>query len=290
MIGVIGEDGSGKSALLRLASGMVQPVSGEVRATEPRRFIAIGDPLNLGPVSVLALDHALARSDALVRARCLMAVDRLRRNGATVLMTSHEADLIRRCSDEVWWLDDGRLRAKGDPQEILESYHRHIAQRLVEWGRSVSQPLAPSLRRGDGRAELIAIEILDAGGAAAMVLESGREMAVRVTVKFAAEVADPVVGIMVRTRIGFEVFGTNTELEKLPLGPVRAGETVRVTFRFNCDLCPRDYTLTAASHDPDGVWHDWMEDAVAFAVTDSRYTAGVARLAARAEMEKVADQ
>ena len=37
-----------------------------------------------------------------------------------------------------------------------------------------------------------------------------------------------------------------------------------MTFEFACDLCPQFYTITAASHDPDGVWHDWMEDAVGF--------------------------
>ena len=50
---------------------------------------------------------------------------------------------------------------------------------------------------------------------------------------FAAQTPQPVVGIMIRTRIGFEVYGTNTELEKLAPGPVTAGR-------------PR----------PDGVWHD----------------------------------
>jgi lipopolysaccharide transport system ATP-binding protein len=35
-----------------------------------------------------------------------------------------------------------------------------------------------------------------------------------------------------------------------------------------------------ASHDPDGLWHDWLEDAVSFAVGDDRYTAGVANLRA----------
>jgi hypothetical protein len=49
-------------------------------------------------------------------------------------------------------------------------------------------------------------------------------------------------------------------------------------FAFWCELCPGDYRLTVASHDPDGVWHDWLEDAVAFSVSDSRYTAGVANL------------
>jgi hypothetical protein len=42
-----------------------------------------------------------------------------------------------------------------------------------------------------------------------------------------------------------------------------------VDFEFDCNLCPQFYTITAASHDPDGVWHDWMEDAVGFSVADS---------------------
>ena len=92
---------------------------------------------------------------------------------------------------------------------------------------------------------------------------------------------------MIRTRIGLNVYGTNTELEQLKLGPVKAGDGVRVTYRFPCDLCPGEYTVTAASHDPDGLWHDWMDDAVAFSVTDSRYTAGVANLKAQVEAEKL---
>jgi len=77
-----------------------------------------------------------------------------------------------------------------------------------------------------------------------------------------------------------DVYGTNTELEKVKIGPCEAGDRRVISFRFCCDLCPGYYTLTAASHDPNGVWHDWLEDAVAFTVTDSRYTAGVANLRA----------
>jgi lipopolysaccharide transport system ATP-binding protein len=87
--------------------------------------------------------------------------------------------------------------------------------------------------------------------------------------------------MMIRSRVGIEVYGTNTELEKVPLGVRTAGETVRITFRFNCDLCPQEYTLTVASHDPDGTRHDWLDEAVLISVADSRYTAGVANLRAQ---------
>jgi Wzt C-terminal domain len=52
-------------------------------------------------------------------------------------------------------------------------------------------------------------------------------------------------------------------------------------------LCPGEYTLTAASHDPDGTAHDWIDNALAFVVTDSRYTAGVANLRASVGTSKL---
>jgi Wzt C-terminal domain len=110
---------------------------------------------------------------------------------------------------------------------------------------------------------------------------------VKATVKFQEAVEDPVVGIMIRTMVGLNVYGTNTELEGVKLGPCAAGQTLEITFAFRCELCPGDYTLTLASHDPDGVWHDWLEDAVAFGVTDGRYTAGVANLRARVTQNRV---
>ena len=66
---------------------------------------------------------------------------------------------------------------------------------------------------------------------------------------------------------------------------VRAPRAIelRLLFRFRCDLCPGEYTLTVASHDPDGVWHEWLDDVVAFTVADVRYTAGVANLRAAVE-------
>ena len=103
---------------------------------------------------------------------------------------------------------------------------------------------------------------------------------VLVTVRFHQAVADPVIGLMIRTRVGMNVYGTNTELEGLKLGPCAAGRQLQLSFSFRCELCAQEYTLTAASHDPDGVWHDWLEDAMAFAVADGRYTAGVANLRA----------
>ncbi len=280
LIGVIGEDSPGLGTLLRLAAGIEKPAAGEVDSPEPRRLIGIADTLNLTSIKTLCLEHALAPRDALVRAGMRVELERLRRGGAAILFLSHEQDLLRELSDEIWWIHQGCLAAKGDAREVLAAYNRHMSERLRQWAATVAQPLAPSMRRGDGRAEIVSLETLDSDARPTIVWTNGDMASVCVRVRFAASVDDPVVGIMIRTRIGFEVFGTNTELEGLSLGPVAAGETRTVVFSFQCNLCPQEYTLTAASHDPDGIWHDWMEDALAFSVAAPRFTAGVADLRA----------
>jgi lipopolysaccharide transport system ATP-binding protein len=290
IIGVIGENGSGKSCLLRLAAGLTKPAAGAVEARDPRRLLGpdLGPDaaLDFPPVAVLAMEHTLARQDALVRQRAAMSLDRLRRAGTTVLLVSHEEDLLRQLCDEIWWLDQGKLAGRGDPAEVLCAYRCHIVGRIRAWGETISAPLAPRLRRGDGRAEVVKLELLGEAGQPTAVLRSGELAVARVTVRFREAVADPVVGLLIRSRAGMNVYGTNTELEGLKLGPRAAGDVLHLSFAFRCELCAMEYTLTVASHDPDGVGHDWLDDAIAFAVADSRYTAGVANLRATVRIDR----
>jgi lipopolysaccharide transport system ATP-binding protein len=262
-------------------------VEGDAPLPLPDGVICIrpGYPLPDVPGNYL-LDHTLSRSDAVARSKAVARLVQLRRAGATIALLSHDEALLESCADEIWWIRDAGLIARGDPADVLAQYRRHVAEALRASGGNQLPRLSPSMRNGDGRAALEQVELLGGNGDPATVFRSGEAVAIRVTVRFAGRVEDPVVGIMIRTRIGLNVYGTNTELEQLKLGPVEPGALLNVTYRFHCDLCPGEYTVTAASHDPDGLWHDWMEDAVAFSVSDSRYTAGVANLKAKVEAQK----
>jgi hypothetical protein len=259
IIGLIGEEGAGIPELLKLA------------AAQP---------------NVIALDHTLAMQDAVTRARTVIELNRQRRACATILLASHELALLESICDEVWWLNEGELAHKGDPQETVAKYLRHVAEKVRSWGAGAAPELTPAFRRGDGRAELLSLETLGSDGRGSMVWKSGEDVSVRAAIGFHDAVSEPVVGLMIRTQIGFEVYGTNTELEGMRMGPCSAGEVWKVEFSFRCDLCPRPYTLTLASHDPDGAAHDWLDDAVAITVIDGRYTAGVANLRAKVTAER----
>lgn len=280
-IGVVGASGNGQKELLQAAGGVARPESGEITAGARRRYLAPLDALELSPADVIAVDHTFAFQDGLSRAQARLELDRLRADGATVLVASHEADVIRRVCDEVWWLENGTLLRRGDPNETWTAYMERVAEQFRAWGSRQSNPMSPGFRHGDGRAEVLSLETLGEDGQPAMVWRSGESVTVRATICYRQAVQDPVVGMMIRTRVGSEVYGTNTELEQIEVGPCGAGETVRLDFSFRCDLCNNEYTLTIASHDRDGTAHDWVDDAIAFAVADSRYTAGVANLRAR---------
>jgi len=263
--------------------GVISEGRFETAGTEAR-VLGPGDAIPGEPGRYI-LEQTLALAPAREKAEAVARLLSLRRVGATFVLISHDEPLLESCADEIWWVRDGMMVERGDPGEVLGKYRAWVAAELRSRGSGVRAILSPAIRNGDGRARLASIELLDERGEPTVVWRSGEHAAIRVTAQFDAAVEDPVIGIMIRTRIGLNVYGTNTELEGVHAGAMRAGDTVRVVFRFQCDLCPGDYTVTAASHDPDGVWHDWMEDAVAFSVADSRYSAGVANLRARVSIE-----
>ncbi len=223
VVGVIGENGSGKGRLLRAAA-----------ATASARYIGPADRVEIPAGGLLLIEHALARLDAVERELAAMALHAFRRAGGTALVVSHDEDLLRRVCDEIWWVRDGALAARGDPGEVLACYQKHIADRVRPWGETASQSLSPGMRRGDGRAEVLAVETIGEGGRPTMVWRSGELVVVKVRVLFRDAVAEPVVGIMIRTRIGLNVYGTNTELERLKFGPCAAGQTIELGYAFRC--------------------------------------------------------
>jgi len=94
------------------------------------------------------------------------------------------------------------------------------------------------------------------------------------------------VGILIRNRIGMDVYGTNTKIENLHPGPFEAGDEVEIDFQFECWLTPQHYTITVATQHADGSSHDWLDDVVSFEVLSMRQAAGVADLRANISWRK----
>jgi homopolymeric O-antigen transport system ATP-binding protein len=298
IVGLTGPDGAGKKTLLRLAAGRLKPNSGAVESPgevhcaeasltccDPQAIRqALEDPA-IATAKVIAVGPALALTDLAFQHRFLTRLHACQARGAIVLLASHDLPLLERHCDEIVVIEAGKIIERGDPALVLRSYRR----RVLRAASAASPPveIQPSSKHGDERATIERIELLDAQNRSVSTIESGRETTARVVVRYEAEVAEPVVGILIRSQVGVNVYGTNTELETLRLGAVAAGDRIELQYRFTAALCPGEYTLTVASHDPDGTAHEWLEDAIRFTVGDSRYTAGVANLRAKVEAKRL---
>lgn len=249
---------------------------------------------------ILVVDEVLAVGDAIFVNRCVQKFEELRRRGVTVLLVSHDLGLVKLLCDRAILLYGGHAVAEGDPSDVVNRYNGLVLERQ----KAFEQPPAPlaappadaepilqySFRHGDRRAVVMGVELLNEAGQPARVLRSGETLQVRVLVQFREYHPHPVVGIMIRTRIGMEVYGTNTELEDSCPGPAERGELLEVAFHFPCQLTPQEYTLTVATQMPDGASHDWLDDVISFQVIDWRRAAGVANLQARIRSRRLSPQ
>ncbi len=96
------------------------------------------------------------------------------------------------------------------------------------------------------------------------------------------------VGILIRNRIGMDVYGTNTRIEQIDLGRFDPGEELQIDFTFECWLTPHQYTITVATQHLDGSSHDWLDDVLTFDVLSRRQAAGVTDLRARVDWRRPA--
>jgi len=240
--------------------------------------LAFSTAIHVDP-EILIVDEALAVGDAVFANRCVRKFQELRERRITVLFVSHDLGLVKRLSDRAILLLQGKIEAEGAPKDVINRYIGLVLERQEAPGRR-SDRLRSSFRHGDGTSEILGVDILNARGESVASVASGEEVTVRVRSRFHRAQKDPMVGILVRTRIGMEVYGTNTQIEHVALGEVAAGDELEVDFRMACWLTPQQYTLTVATQGPDGSSHDWLDDAVAFEVVDTRMAAGVANLRA----------
>ncbi len=229
---------------------------------------------------ILVVDEALAVGDAVFANRCVRKFEELREAGVTVLFVSHDLGLVKQLCDRAIFLVDGRIQAEGEPKHVIDRYVGAVLEKQKAYvvADRKTRALGSSHRHGDRLAEILEVDLLGPDGGPTRAALSGERLTVRVNVVFHAEQPAPMIGILIRTRTGLEVFGTNTKIEEVPLPACGPGDRVEAELSFECALTPQEYTLTVATQHPSGHSHDWLDDAIAFRVLDARTRAGVANL------------
>lgn len=231
---------------------------------------------------VLLVDEALAVGDIYFRQRCMRKVNELRSNGITILFVSHSTGDIKALGDRVMWLDHGRIRELGDTDLVVSKYLAAMAQKdsaYIAHGHHL--PVLPAFeaaeivtsipnvdhRFGDGRAQIMGIQLLDSAGAPQGALHAHTTAVVRISVRAKRSLQSPIVGFMLRNHLGVDFAGTNTAREGTTLPPMMPGDVYTVDFHVDVpELYATNFSFSPAI--ADGTLErydicDWIDNALA---------------------------
>ena len=253
--------------------------------------LAFSTAIHVDP-EILIVDEALAVGDAIFASRCIQKFEELRERRVTVVLVSHDLGLVKRLADRAAFMLEGKIVMQGAPKDAVNQYVGFVLdrERPGKDENKLAEGLAAksSFRHGDGASRIVDACMLNSGGQIARAFRPGEKVVIRVRAVFHQPVSQPVVGILIRNRIGMDVFGTNSRLERAELGDFQAGEALEVEFELDCLLSRGEYTLTVATQYWNGLSQDWLDDVLDFRIVDAKDVAGVLNLRTRVRHRKLA--
>lgn len=216
---------------------------------------------------ILIVDEALSVGDARFSQKCIRRIRQFREDGATILFVSHDPGAIMTLCDEAILINEGAVTARGNPRDVLDEYNALLAAKgdgNAEMRiHKVEEPVSTGWRRsGTFHALIRKVETLDGRGQASDTFAPGDALTIRITVDFLAPLANPTVGVLIRDRLGLELFGTNTALMGGQTGHVAPGDSLTAEFHMRLAIGHGDYTITVAVHDDEthlDACFDWSD-------------------------------
>ncbi len=247
---------------------------------------------------ILIVDEALSVGDMRFQQKCYRAMEKLMKD-KTVILVTHDPGAVLRFCKRVIWLEKGRLRFDGAPDQGLEQYRAYLIDKTIEESRqrgdfgfdesaedpdSVSDEEGLRLRllpinaavkpKGTGEAAIDSCVFADARtGQPLEIVEPGQEVVFAAHARFLSRQNAPLIGLAIRDRLGTEIIGMNSCTLQKDL-PVGQGE-FEYRFSFTIpQLNKGEYTITVAI--ANGVQEDhvqlcWLDDVWVFSIRPRQF-------------------
>jgi len=191
--------------------------------------LAFAAAIHVDP-DVLRVDEALAVGDAIFQHRCMRRIKELQDQGKTIPFVSNDIGMVKALCSEVLLIDAGEVRGIGDPSDVANLYHVHLAgleTRRAELTEPVLWiPVTPTsgvfradptfdrragfFRYGTGAARIRDVELLGGQLRPLAAADFNQEIVLRGHVEFYEDVPTCNLGYLVRDKTGTNMIGTNT--------------------------------------------------------------------------------
>jgi lipopolysaccharide transport system ATP-binding protein len=244
--------------------------------------------------NILIVDEALSVGDIYFQHKCIQRIREFRQQGTTLLFVSHDSAAMKSLCGRVILLHKGSLIRDGIPDVVLDYYNGMVAQK--EQDQELKQTeigiKRQSTRSGSGKARIQKVDIQNSEAKSTRAFRVGDSARIRCEIGFNTEVENPTVGVLIRDRLGNDVFGTNTYHLDASLGRFHGGDKLAVVFCMPLNIGCGSFSLSVAVHS--GHTHmennlDWWDQSLVFEmIPDNSFSfIGSTYLPMKVEFERI---
>jgi ABC-type polysaccharide/polyol phosphate transport system ATPase subunit len=176
---------------------------------------------------ILLIDEVLAVGDAAFQQRCLDEFKRLRDEGRTIVLVTHDMTMVERFCHRALLLTDGEIEMIGDPHEVGRRYIERNFEGFRE--RPVDQPPSGH-EQPPQRAEVTDMWVEGSAGERVDALAYNDRLCVHATIVVQAAVREPVVDFWVDDENDTRILATSTLRNETAVAPLAPGDRLHVTF------------------------------------------------------------
>ncbi len=263
---------------------------------------------------ILVIDEALAVGDAVFTQKCMRFIRRFQEKGSLIFV-SHDTGSVQNLCKFGIWLKNGKIEQAGTAKSVSQAYLQFTLQEIYGDESKLVSIAPTSIRVEDaveetimdndsssaikygavalardnieaakgwktGKAEIVSISLNRLSPGPEGIFEGGDRVRITVRAKAHESLQNPILGFLVRDRLGQDLFGENT----LPFTdrvqmPITAGTTFEGLFDFRLPMLPNgQYAVMTSIADGnlhDNVQHHWMHDALIINVSSSKIRWGL---------------
>lgn len=189
---------------------------------------------------VLLIDEVLAVGDASFQQKCFDTFHELRAKGKTIVLVTHDMQMIERFCHRALLINDSRVDIQGDPAAV--------ARRYLDLNFSADAAHKPASPDDTAReAEVSQVWVEDQGGTRCRAIPQGDPIHIHALIDVHERIGDPEVGVTIHTEDGVVVFETSTRHQN-GAGPLEAGEQVELHLKLENPLRPQRYFVDCGVH------------------------------------------
>jgi lipopolysaccharide transport system ATP-binding protein len=214
---------------------------------------------------ILLVDEVLSVGDYSFQTKCIKKIEKLRKTKTTVILVTHNLDLVYNISNRAIYLNNGSSVFQGKPLKALEIYISN------EYTRKESKYNSKRIRQDD-EIKIIRIRVLDKDSKQTDFVYHSQKIVIDLEISSKSTIDNPVFGIALHRNDGTYVAGFNSRVSDCNVDKWKGHGNVKLIID-ELPLTEGIYSISASITMMDSIHnYDYWQHAVSFRVKEiSKY-------------------